>query len=143
MKASSSALTLIPNSYTRYLRRTLPEHAGSRPGTRPGGEPCIGEPLAAEADQLALAAAVLAHDDGLDQLLALDAARSADDHDVAHARVDGEHVLDLDRVDLVAAHVDQHLAPAGDDEPARLVEPSAVPGGERLAVLRVIPGCGP
>src|SRR4051794_25214464 len=105
----------------------------------------VREPLTGEADQLPLLTGAVRHHDGLDHVLALDTGLDAHDHDLADLGMDGEHVLNLDRVDLVASDVDEELPARGEVQTAPVVQVPAVVAevpavGEHLAVERVAAG---
>src|SRR3954452_2268937 len=86
----------------------------------------VREPLTGEPDQLALLAGAVRNDHGLDDVLALDPRVDPDDDDLADLGVHREHVLDLDRVDLVALDVDEHALATGQVQAPLLVEAPTV-----------------
>ena len=82
-------------------------------------------------------------DDERDDALAPAVVGRADDRDLAHARVAREHVLDLERVDVLAARDDHVVDPADDPEVAVLVEPAEVAGEVPAVAERLRVGVGP
>src|SRR5712691_9531308 len=67
----------------------------------------------------------LRDDDGFDRL-APPVVRHADDRDVGDGRMVGQRILDLGRVDVLAARDDHVLHPVGEEEIAVLVEKAGV-----------------
>ena len=64
----------------------------------------------------------------------------ADDRDLAHAGMAREHVLDLERVDVLAARDDHVVEPAVEPEVAVLVEPADVAGVVPAVADRLLVG---
>src|ERR1044072_1405902 len=108
MKASNSAVssTRLPPSH-KGVAQHLPERTAGDlvPELDQPGDLVVGEALLAVADELTLSAALVRDDHRLEQLLAFDRAGHPDDDDLAYLRINGQDVLDLDRVDLVVHHI--------------------------------------
>ena len=119
------------------LRR--PGSAGCRRGTRRAAEPCSSASRSRQKRISSRSPQVPSTTTTALTSSSPSTGRGPDHDDVADRGMDGQHVLDLHRVDLVAADVDQPLAPAGQEQPPGLVDAPAVAGeesaaGERLAV---------
>src|SRR5262245_48188440 len=100
------------------LARGAPGQRG--PDLDDAGNLEIGDPAAAELDDLGLVAGLREHDDGLDQLVAVVAVH-AHDRGLAHLRMCLQQLLDLVRIDLEASAIDEERLPALEIEPAGAV----------------------
>ena len=142
-------------SLTSRLSQHAPEDLPRRALRQLGDEAVLaraleaGERVGGEAVRVELVRGhALVGDDVGDDALAPAVVGRADDRDLAHARRAREHVLDLDRMDVLAAR-DDHVVDAADDpEVAVLVEPAdvarVVPAvADRLRVrVRPVPVAG-
>jgi hypothetical protein len=72
----------------------------------------------------------LARDDERGDRLAPDRVRAGEDGRLGHARMLGEHRLDLGGRDVLPARDDHIALAAGHDQPAALVEPAQVAGAD-------------